>query len=99
MRRVIIIAAITFAGCMTADIAQHWRHQASKAAKFDTGCQTMVVVAEQPEGTTATRYRLKGCGRTMVYRCTNKSDRHQDGLGLAVTGGRTIDADCKPMPQ
>jgi hypothetical protein len=81
---------------MTADIMALRRGQALKAGQFDSGCGGLTVVAELPEGR-ATRYRLSGCGATMVYLCENVEDGRRDTLDVMVVGAQAIEARCRQV--
>lgn len=87
MRR-IILSAILLSGCMTGQIQDGWRTKVLQSARFDAGCGQLVIVAELPEAT-GTRYRLQGCGRSLVYVCR---DRHggsrRDAMDIMIMGGR-----------
>jgi hypothetical protein len=83
---------------MVGAMQKHWHDHVLRTAQFDNGCKTMRVVDTQ-HGTVDSRYRVAGCGKSIVYLCEDASRTQMDEMDLLVMGGRSGDVTCKPVRQ
>lgn len=97
-KKTFLLCACLFSlpACMVGTMQKFWEEQALKTAQFDHNCKTMKVVNTQ-HGTVDSRYRVAGCGKTIVYLCEDASRKKMDEMDLLVMGGRSSDVTCKPL--
>lgn len=80
-------------GCMTSYVKQNRENEATRVASFESGCSGLQVVDRLVGSDNSIRYKLRGCGREVIYVCENSGRRH-DLLDTIVIGAATIEAKC-----
>ena len=96
MKTLLVIVALLASGCMVASMQKHWHDTALRTARFDMSCKT-AKISDIQHGEVDSRYRVAGCGKSVVYLCEDDSRHKLDAMDRLALGGRSSDVTCKPV--